>query len=375
MQASPEVVDLNTPPSTPKDADEVCVMAQVKDDDVSPAREHSASSGDVDEVQPPKKQRVSGEAAASAAVEDEDDECVVVGSTGVNPNIDLPHTRWNCLKCPRQTAHIGTSCDKCFCVICDIPVAQCDEWAKHCSADPSDSAVMQERALRKKDMRPVFDCTLSQLTQVYPTEVNVDLCLRSTRASTRLDPTGHEYMAATHAPLFLVLTSAATPDRSQMDDVRKFDEYTGRPKGSVKACGANPTNPTHYFYQKVDDSIVVSVVISASNAKKVATVFNSRYGSIKKQQSPPTVVPPGLRPLVELMVRCSDSHYHSHSHSATITQHCCPSFVHTRRRRLLLRRPRLRTAQCAPTTITLSLSLSLSLMHVWHAHSPSMLPC
>lgn len=175
MQASPEVVDLNTPPSTPKDADGVCVMAQVKDDDVSPAREHSASSGDVDEVQPPKKQRVSGEAAASAAVEDEDDECVVVGSTGVNPNIDLPHTRWNCLKCPRQTTHIGTSCDKCFCVICDIPVAQCDEWAKHCTADPSDSAVMQERALRKKDMRPVFDCTLSQLTQVYPTEVNVEL--------------------------------------------------------------------------------------------------------------------------------------------------------------------------------------------------------
>ena len=91
------------------------------------------------------------------------------------------------------------------------------------------------------------------------------------------------------------------PDHPQIQlaDARKFDEYTGNPKGVIKACGVNPNNPTHYFYQKVDDSIVVSVVISASNAKKVANVFNSRYGAIKKQQSPQKVVPPGLRPLVE----------------------------------------------------------------------------
>ena len=180
MQASPVVIDLNTPPSTPKDVEgdeEVRVKAS-EDDEMRPTREHSAPSDGVEEVQPPKKQRVGDvmlvESGASSAMQD-DDECVVVGSTGENPNIDFPHTRWNCLKHPRDTTDPHTCCDKCFCVICDIPATQCDEWDKHCTADPSDAAVMRERALRKKGARSAFDCSLSQLTQVYPSEANVAL--------------------------------------------------------------------------------------------------------------------------------------------------------------------------------------------------------
>ena len=60
MQASPVVIDLNTPPSTPKDVEgdeEVRVNAS-EDDEMRPTREHSAPSDGVEEVQPPKKQRV-----------------------------------------------------------------------------------------------------------------------------------------------------------------------------------------------------------------------------------------------------------------------------------------------------------------------------
>ena len=115
------------------------IVKASEDDEMRPTREHSAPSDGVEEVQPPKRQRVSGlvESGASSAMQD-DDECVVVGSTGENPNIDFAHTRWNCLKHPRDKTDPHTCCDKCFCVICDIPAAQCDEWDKHCSADPSE---------------------------------------------------------------------------------------------------------------------------------------------------------------------------------------------------------------------------------------------
>ena len=92
MQALPEVIAPNTPPSTPKDDDEVCVKAS-EDDEMRLTREHSAPSDGVQEVQPPKRQRVSGvmmlaESGASSAMQD--DECVVVGSK--LPNEKLEHT-------------------------------------------------------------------------------------------------------------------------------------------------------------------------------------------------------------------------------------------------------------------------------------------
>ena len=88
MQASPEVIDLNTPPP---DDDEVRVKAS-EDDEMRLPREHSAPSDGVEEVQPPKRQRVMlVESETSSAMQD--DECVVVGSIGENPNIDFAHTR------------------------------------------------------------------------------------------------------------------------------------------------------------------------------------------------------------------------------------------------------------------------------------------
>jgi hypothetical protein len=66
--------------------------------------------------------------------EDEDDELEIVSSNITNPNIQFPHKRIDCgvyswSKCPQSF------CSKCYCVVCDIPSNDCQNWVEHCMKD------------------------------------------------------------------------------------------------------------------------------------------------------------------------------------------------------------------------------------------------
>eukprot|EP00966_Prymnesium_polylepis_P030210 702232-Prymnesium_polylepis.1 len=171
------VVDLVTPPSSPDlhpSGEEEEAMPPIKSEKraaVHPPN-YESDDGEVLQVQQnPKKARV--DAAGSSAA---DDECVITGTTGENPLIDFAHARWNCCKHPIAVGKEQTYCQNCHCVICDVPASECELWGQHCTANPHDSEVQRQRAFKKKNgAMPAVKCQLSQLKQVYPTEVNVEL--------------------------------------------------------------------------------------------------------------------------------------------------------------------------------------------------------
>ena len=171
------VVDLVTPPSSPDlhpSGEEEEAMPPIKSEKraaVNPPN-YESDDGEVLQVQHPKKPRVDAADGSSAA----DDECVITGTTGKNPLIDFAHARWNCCKHPIAVGKEQTYCQNCHCVICDVPASECELWGQHCTANPHDSEVQRQRAFKKKNgAMPAVKCLLSQLKQVYPTEVNVEL--------------------------------------------------------------------------------------------------------------------------------------------------------------------------------------------------------
>eukprot|EP00966_Prymnesium_polylepis_P088967 2058925-Prymnesium_polylepis.1 len=164
------VVDLVTPPSSPDlpptggDADAIPPIKSEKRAAVHPP-DYESDDGDVVQVQHPKKARVDAAVSSSA----DDDECVMIGTTGTNPLIDFAHARWNCCKHPISVGTEQTYCQNCHCVICDVPASECELWGQHCTANPHDSEVQRQRAFKKKNgAMPAVNCLLLQLKQVYP---------------------------------------------------------------------------------------------------------------------------------------------------------------------------------------------------------------
>jgi SNF2-related domain len=96
----------------------------------------------------------------SADEEDgEDDDCLLVGSKGTNALTDFPHSRENCVLAPmaviRSAATASASredsinrkyCANCYCYVCDIPAAECDDWNAHCHARHKDPMWQELRA-------------------------------------------------------------------------------------------------------------------------------------------------------------------------------------------------------------------------------------
>ena len=79
-------------------------------------------------VEEPKK-------APGSSTESSDEVQTVGIKVGVRPNIDYPHLRFSCglyKFAPGAAAY--SHCDKCYCYICDEPVAQCKDWDVHCQA-------------------------------------------------------------------------------------------------------------------------------------------------------------------------------------------------------------------------------------------------
>ena len=61
----------------------------------------------------------------------------------MNPNIHLPHRRSDCdvyKFLPDSKDDAKKYCDKCYCVVCDIPAKDCPMWdtddVKHCMEKP-----------------------------------------------------------------------------------------------------------------------------------------------------------------------------------------------------------------------------------------------
>lgn len=176
-----DTVNLVTPPSSPSDRDDVVFHQKIPRD--STGSDPVYYGDDPVEMPPqPKKQRVEAMAAMSnsaggdSAGDDDDDDCVITGSSGLHPLVDFAHGRWNCCKVPINTHPVRSFCQNCYCVICDMPANQCQAWAEHCDANPTDPEVREKRAVfQKKNAHLANNCHLNQLTQIYPTEVDVEV--------------------------------------------------------------------------------------------------------------------------------------------------------------------------------------------------------
>eukprot|EP00536_Pseudo-nitzschia_multiseries_P011847 jgi/Psemu1/260170/estExt_Genewise1Plus.C_4270011 len=76
---------------------------------------------------------------ASFNNENDKEEIQVVSSTTVNPNIQYPHKRTDCGLFDFQV-NPSKFCDKCYCLICDIPAKDCTNWEEHCATNSKPAA-------------------------------------------------------------------------------------------------------------------------------------------------------------------------------------------------------------------------------------------
>jgi hypothetical protein len=69
---------------------------------------------------------------------EDDDEPQILSSNAINANIAYPHRRPECDVYAFSTTDIDGNtlqdrfCDKCYCVVCDVPAKNCTEWNDHC---------------------------------------------------------------------------------------------------------------------------------------------------------------------------------------------------------------------------------------------------
>ncbi|KAK7232597.1 hypothetical protein SO694_00035161 [Aureococcus anophagefferens] len=80
---------------------------------------------------------------------DDDDDCVM-GETKVGDLGDFPHARCHCANHPfGSTDHRNDACAKCYCFVCDVPVADCPKWDDHCHATDAGPDAAQWKAAKK----------------------------------------------------------------------------------------------------------------------------------------------------------------------------------------------------------------------------------
>jgi hypothetical protein len=81
--------------------------------------------------------------------EDSEEDIQVVSSTTINPNIQYPHKRTDCGVFSFSTDP-KKFCDKCYCVVCDIPAKDCTNWGDH-SIEKCRPATSLEDAMTDED--------------------------------------------------------------------------------------------------------------------------------------------------------------------------------------------------------------------------------
>jgi hypothetical protein len=67
-----------------------------------------------------------------------------------NPNVDYVHARKDCGVYKFEDCH-EKFCDKCYCIVCDIPAKECKTWGQHCHSTSSLQTIIM--ASRKSDRR------------------------------------------------------------------------------------------------------------------------------------------------------------------------------------------------------------------------------
>lgn len=117
--------------------------------------------GEVEELPPPEK------GPAVQLGEDVGDGVELVGSSGGLLAADLPHPRHDCplkeFKINRAQRPIKVNivcCRSCWCFVCQVPVASCEQWSSgsakmpaHCNAHPRHSSWNSARQQGKGEKR------------------------------------------------------------------------------------------------------------------------------------------------------------------------------------------------------------------------------
>jgi histone deacetylase complex regulatory component SIN3 len=146
--ASSTVVDLTM--SDDEDAAEDAAGAASDEDD---KQQQPSIDSDGLEVYEPEQPAASAATTATITLGDDDDECVVVGRSSSAIEM-LPHARADCVVHPFAAGTYRSFCTTCYCYVCDIPAADCANWAVHCEATHADPFWREERTQQKQQRGP-----------------------------------------------------------------------------------------------------------------------------------------------------------------------------------------------------------------------------
>ena len=80
----------------------------------------------------------------------EEDDLVVVGSSGDFANYDFPHAYHHCRGANAGALGAHACCSNCYCYVCDVPCKECEVWHEHKRADDKQAKWKAARAAEKK---------------------------------------------------------------------------------------------------------------------------------------------------------------------------------------------------------------------------------
>lgn len=143
--------------SSPVTPVEVINLDSDDDDDVVAIASDATSDDDDIMVVPIQAAPVVAPVVPSAPAGDDDDEIQAVGE--VQPSALYPHARADCrvhnfVKELTDAAHDAnqSTCEKCYCYVCDDEAAKCGVWEKHCMA--SDKKTVWRNLRTRKRAKP-----------------------------------------------------------------------------------------------------------------------------------------------------------------------------------------------------------------------------
>jgi hypothetical protein len=127
-----------------------------------PSRDDTDDDDDDDEVQvlsPPP--RAPATSALHPPAIDDSPGVAVAWSNMTNPNVDYPHKRVDCGVYrfnDDDDANREAYCEKCYCVVCDVPARDCPSWREHCKERPK----LAQPEVEVQQHQPSFQDFLSQ---------------------------------------------------------------------------------------------------------------------------------------------------------------------------------------------------------------------
>ena len=160
---------------------------------------------------------------------DVDDDVIV---EGVLNETRLPHLRQHCTNFPFQMGSFRSSCDMCYCYICDCPVKDCKEWwpsslgvgvevGPHCMAHDKDRTYQKMRSSNVRRRHAETEATTVTSTST---------------------PTNNSSSTTTHGNY-----SSSTTSTTLTSTVPPSDQHHPRMLCPVHRFDPKPTNKLNYF--------------------------------------------------------------------------------------------------------------------------------